>query len=135
MRESRLFLYLAICTLISVTCSVSRSYNSEVQLPDDTSPETAQKIIGIVVRGNFVQKIKAEFPYLTDAQLSGVGLSWRWQRMLGEKSRLSIVVQVKYGGGLTMDDAKVIAEYGKTIVEDAVRVYFDIQHGRSSQPV
>ena len=135
MQRTRLSLSLAICTLIFVACSVSRSYNSEVQLPEKASPETAQKIIGIVVRGNFVQKIKDEFPYLTDAQLSGVDLSWRLQRMLGEESRMAIVVQVKYGGGLTMDDAKAIAEYGKTIVENVVRVYFDVQNGRSSQPV
>ena len=136
MRRSGPHVYVAVCLLAFAACTFSRSYNSVVELPEEASPETAQKIIGIVVRGNFLQKIKAEFPYLTDAQLSGVGLSWRLQRMLGEgKSRLSIVVQVRYDGGLTMEDAEVIADYAKTIVEDAVRVYFDIQHGRSSQQV
>ena len=135
MRKAKLRLYSAICLLV-FACTFFRSYNSEVELPDDASPETAQKIMGIVLRGNFLQKLRARFPYLTDAQLNGIGLHWRWHRILGEeKSRLSIVVQVKYGGGLTQEDAEAIADYAKTIVENAVRVYFDMQHGISSEPV
>ena len=136
MGKSRLHLYSAIYLLALVCCSISRSYNSEVDLPEDASPEIAQKIIGITVRGNFVQKIKAEFPHLTDAQLNRVGLHWRLRRILGEgKSKLSIVVQVKNNGGLTREDAEAIADYAKTIVENAVRVYFDIEHGKPSLQV
>ena len=40
-----------------------------------------------------------------------------------------------YNAWMRRECAEVIADYAKTIVEDAVRVYFDIQHGRSSQQV
>jgi hypothetical protein len=103
-------------------------------LPEDTSIETAQQIIVNSLSDNFGQKIKAEFPYLTDKQLSGLSINWRVLRMVGdEKSKLSIVIQMQHGGKLTAEDAEAVAEYARTIVEESVRVYFKMQSGKSSQ--
>ncbi|KPK63134.1 hypothetical protein AMJ83_08205 [candidate division WOR_3 bacterium SM23_42] len=96
--------------------------------------ETAQQIIMAVLHDNFMGKIKTEFPYLTEVQLEWLSIYWRVQQMIGdEKSTLSIVIRMQYGGDLTQEDAKAITEYGKTIVEKTVEHYFKMQPGESIQ--
>ncbi|UCF70226.1 MAG: hypothetical protein JSW49_08485 [candidate division WOR-3 bacterium] len=107
-----------------------------VGLPEDASDKAAQEIIKIVLRNNFGDKIRAEFPNLTKEQLDGLTVSWRRVKVLGaERSRLSIVIKIRYGGSLTTDDAREVTEYGRTIVEDAVKDYFELHGGKSLQEV
>lgn len=134
MRISVFRLCFTICILVISSCTVSRSHNAVVALPEDTSMETAQQIIMAVLHDNFMGKIKTEFPYLTEVQLEWLSIYWRVQQMIGdEKSTLSIVIRMQYGGDLTQEDAKAITEYGKTIVEKTVEHYFKMQPGESIQ--
>jgi hypothetical protein len=90
----------------------------------------------IVLRGNFREKIKSEFPDLTEEQLNGLSINWRVLKVLGdEKSKLSIVIRMQHGGSLTAEMAQAVTEYGKTLVENTVKDHFKMQPGKSSQQV
>lgn len=90
----------------------------------------------IILRDGFIQKIRSEFPSLTEKQLNGLSISWRILKVLGEeRSKFSIVIQMQCGGSLTVEAAQAVTEYGRTIVEKAVKDYFEMQPGKASRQV
>ena len=117
-------LLIIFIALIVGSCTISKSYQNSIALPEGTSLETARKIATSVWNDNYKEKIHNRFAHLTETQLNGLFINWRiFKPFRGDKkATVSIIVGIRYQGNLS--EAEAIVEYGTSIIEEAINKYF-----------
>jgi hypothetical protein len=107
--------------MIIIACSITKTFDYSIELPKDATLETAQKIGIIVWNDQYKEKVKSEFPYLSESQLDGLYINYEEQKSL-TGSKIYIKVGISYEGEI--DNVLGIVGYCRSIMEDAVNQYY-----------
>ena len=119
--KSKLFSFIVITFLFSMSCTVSKNHQEQVNLPTGTTIETAEKIVSTIVNDGFFKKIMNKYPKLNTKEDSISIFSGYTKGSSGPKD-IHILIVIKYTGKLY--EPKEIASYGKGLVEKYLKEYF-----------
>lgn len=123
-------IFCTVVVIILTACHVGGMYRDTVDLPEGTNAQTAYELVEHISKNHFFEKITAKFPTLDSS--SRIGLARLVLTPLaGGKEKVCIVLYIRYTGKL--DNAKEIIDYGKTIVEQQVKEYFEKRPGAYSR--
>lgn len=112
--KDKLFNFILIILLFVMSCTISKNYQEQINLPPGTTVETAEKIVSTIVSDGFFKKIMNKYPKLNTKEDSINIFSGYTKGSSGPKD-IHILIVIKYTGKLY--EPKEIAGYGKGLVE------------------
>ena len=110
-----------IVILLTTACTISKNHQERINLPQETTVETAKKIVATVVNDGFFNKISNKFPELNPKE-DGISIVSGFTEGSSGPKDVHILIGIKYTG--KHYDAKEIATYGKGLVEEYLKDYF-----------